>query len=202
MNEYNQVNGNEDDELPRSLLNNEDQQMIVNASTQPIWPNTPISCVIPTTSKLGDTSPNSPGAYYATIQSTSSRWYAFFSLFPFNFFVNFSRFVLSLALFCLTGQFSTNFQRFFSNNISQLLNKFTAIQKSHRLLVYFHAKNAVLCKQSNVIFNQRQKKMCTELQLFYIYTYINMWLNNPVTSYTRVTIYYTFTSYHRLLCQK
>lgn len=78
MNEYNRVNGNEDDESPQSLLNNDDQQMIVSASPQTIWPNTPISCIIPTTSKLGDTSPNSPGAYYATIQSTSSRWYACF----------------------------------------------------------------------------------------------------------------------------
>lgn len=74
MSEYNRVNANDDEESPQSLLNNDDQHL---TTPQPIWPNTPISCVIPTTSKLGDTTPTSPGAYYATIQSTSSRWYRF-----------------------------------------------------------------------------------------------------------------------------
>lgn len=79
MNDYNRVNANEDDDMQQTVLNNDDHQMMVPTTPQPIWPNTPISCVIPTTSKIGDTTPTSPGAYYATIQSTGSRWYEIFN---------------------------------------------------------------------------------------------------------------------------
>lgn len=76
MNEYNRVNTAEESESPQALLSNEEQQ-IMSVST-PVWSHsdTPLSCIIPPPSKLGDTTPNTPGTYYATIQSSSSRWYA------------------------------------------------------------------------------------------------------------------------------
>lgn len=76
MNEYNRSITTEENESPQALLSNEEQQMM-SAST-PIWSNnnTPLSCIIPPANKLGDTTPNTPGTYYATIQSSSSRWYA------------------------------------------------------------------------------------------------------------------------------
>lgn len=46
----------------------EDQRLIPYPSPATVYPTLPLST-------FGDTSPTSPGAYYTTIQSNSSRWY-------------------------------------------------------------------------------------------------------------------------------
>lgn len=71
MGAYDRVNTNEEN----GITHDDDQQMLsVATPSSPLWQNaTTATPVIVSSSKFGgDITPTSPGAYYATIQSTAS----------------------------------------------------------------------------------------------------------------------------------
>lgn len=80
MNDYNRVNVVEDTE--QGILGDDEPQMTtVSNAAAPLWPNSNVPCIV-SNNKIGDTTPTSPGTYYATIQSTaSSRRYIYLQSF-------------------------------------------------------------------------------------------------------------------------
>lgn len=78
MNEYNRVNTIDETETsPSAHLHDDDHHLIFPPSSMaPQWPISPPTTLgVMSNNKFDDTSPTSPGTYYATINSTVSRRY-------------------------------------------------------------------------------------------------------------------------------
>lgn len=74
MNNYDQCNVNNNDETTDSSPTGKDDQILIPSVAPLIWPTSP-TCGILSSNKFGNISPTTPGTYYASINSASSKRY-------------------------------------------------------------------------------------------------------------------------------